>query len=139
MAIDYIGQGNLMDRLHCKACGCISMTPMDVDSSIEESDELHTLLNEKPESQFYTCPVCGDNWLSVKEVRDTGQCTFTFVHQMGIDPVLKRIAHTQGQLMVDVNAVREWKYYLDDKEIDQEIWFDKLFERRQILKSICSN
>ena len=40
---------------------------------------------------------------------------------------------------VDEDTVDYWIYFLDDQEIDQEVWFDKLSKRREILKSICTN
>ncbi|MFQ5571892.1 MAG: hypothetical protein ACE5G0_19610 [Rhodothermales bacterium] len=113
------------------------MIPMEV--ATEEPDEISTLLGQEPESRFYTCHVCGDNWLSVKETEDTGHCKITFVHQMGMAPVLKRIAHMDTEVILNDSTVASWTYFLDDQEIDQEVWFDKLSKRRKILKSICSN
>lgn len=114
------------------------MVPMEV-AIEDDQDEDDALFDHEPESRFYTCHVCGDNWLSVKETEDTGRCKITFVHQMGMAPVLKRIAHMQTEIVLSENAVEGWTYFLDDQEIDQEVWFDKLSKRRRILKSICSN
>lgn len=105
----------------------------------EEPDELASLLGNEPESRFYSCHVCGDNWLSVKEKTPSGACDITFVHQMGTSPVLKRIAHLQTGIVVNEDTVDQWDYYMDDQQIDREVWFDKLQERRRILKSICCN
>ena len=105
----------------------------------DEDEELAALLGGEPESRFYTCHVCGDNWLSVKETETAGSCKITFVHQMGMAPVLKRIAHMQTEVVLSKDAVDTWSYFVDDQEIDQEVWFDKLAQRRKILKSICSN
>jgi len=127
-----------MERVQCKTCGSHSMIPMEVAVENEE-DDLAALLDQEPESRFYTCHVCGDNWLSVKETDEFGQCKITFVHQMGMAPVLKRIAHMQTEVVVNNATVDEWTYFLDDQEIDQEVWFDKLARRRKILKSICTN
>lgn len=128
-----------MDKLKCKTCGANSMVPMEV--AIEEDSEnlSASLFDHEPQSRFYTCHVCGDNWLSVKEMEDTGQYKITFVHQMGMAPVLKRIAHMQTPVLLDQKAVDHWVYFLDDQEIDREVWFDKLSKRRKVLKSICTN
>ena len=128
-----------MKRLQCKTCGCESMVPMQVVSQGEDHDELQALLGNEPESRFYTCHVCGDNWLSVKETTPSGTCTITYVHQMGTSPVLKRVAHMQTEVVVNEETVDHWEYYLDDQHIDGEVWHDKLDERRRILKSICCN
>ncbi len=127
-----------MERIQCKTCGSHSMIPMEV--AVEADEEaLPLMVPPDPESRFYTCHVCGDNWLSVKETDDVGLCTITFVHQMGMEPVLKRIAHMQPPIILTEKAVGEWIYLLDDQEVDQDVWFDKLARRRQILKSICTN
>jgi hypothetical protein len=116
------------------------MVPMQVAlQGDEEPDELAALLGTEPESRFYTCHVCGDNWLSVKEQTPSGACNITFVHQMGTSPVLKRVAHLETAVVVNEDTVDHWDYYLDDRQIDREVWFDKLEERRRILKSICCN
>ena len=127
-----------MERLHCKTCGALSMIPMEV-TLPETDDDLAALLGEEPESRFYTCHVCGDNWLSVKENEVGGQCRVIFVHQMGMSPVLKRVAHMQTPVVVNEDTVDHWSYYFDDQEIDRDIWYDKLSERRSLLKSICTN
>ena len=128
-----------MERLQCKTCGAFSMIPMEVAIDSEEFEEQADLLSHEPESRFYTCHVCGDNWLSVKETEDSGECKITFVHQMGMAPVLKRIAHMQTEIVLKDATVDSWSYFLDDQEIDQEVWFDKLAGRRRVLKSICTN
>lgn len=127
-----------MDRLKCKTCGSFGMIPMEVEHGFEEEDQ-NPLFDQEPESRFYTCHVCGDNWLSVKETASSGHCTITFVHQMGMAPVLKRIAHMQTEIVLKPKSVEDWTYFLDDQEIDQEVWFDKLADRRKTLKSICTN
>jgi hypothetical protein len=58
---------------------------------------------------------------------------------MGMAPVLKRIAHMQTEIVLKPKSVEDWTYFLDDQEIDQEVWFDKLADRRKTLKSICTN
>ncbi len=128
-----------MEKLKCKTCGTYSMMPMEVAIEEEELDQISSLFDQEPESRFYTCHVCGDNWLSVIETENSGECKITFVHQMGMFPVLKRIAHMQTEAVVNEDTVDYWIYFLDDQEIDQEVWFDKLSKRRKILKSICTN
>lgn len=128
-----------MEKLKCKTCGTYSMIPMQVAIEEEDPDQLSALFNQEPESRFYTCHVCGDNWLSVIETEHSGERKITFVHQMGMFPVLKRIAHMEARVVVHEDMVDYWTYFLDDQEIDQEVWFDKLSKRRQILKSICTN
>ena len=123
-----------MERLKCKACNCYSMVPMEV--SLEEKEEEYESISD---SQFYTCHVCGDNWLSVREDEDTGDSRVTFVHQMGMSPVLKRVARLQKDILLKETTVEKWEYYLDDEEIDESSWQEKLTNRRKILKSICSN
>ena len=58
---------------------------------------------------------------------------------MGVAPTLKRIAHMQTRLVLKDNAVHEWEYFIDDQAIDEEVWKDTLKDRRDILRSICSN
>ncbi len=128
-----------MEKLKCKTCGTYSMIPMEVAIEEEEPDQISSLFDQEPESRFYTCHVCGDNWLSVIETENSGECKITFVHQMGMFPVLKRIAHMQTEAIVNEDTVDYWIYFLDDQEIDQEVWFDKLSKRRKVLKSICTN
>lgn len=127
-----------MEKLKCKTCSAISMIPMDV-AIEEDTDELALLYDQEPESRFYTCHVCGDNWLSVKEQEGMGQCKITLVHQMGMSPVLKRISHTQAVFIRAEEATGEWTYFLDDQEIDQDIWLEKLSKRRRVLRAICTN
>ena len=127
-----------MDKLKCKTCGALSMIPIEV--AIEEDPgDLSALLDHEPESRFYTCHVCGDNWLSVTEQEGGGQCKITLVHQMGMSPVLKRITHTHTLVFRKDEPAADWTYFLDDQEIDQEVWLDKLSKRRQVLRAICMN
>ena len=122
-----------MERLKCKACSCYSMVPMEVSLEAEEIED------PDADSKFYTCHVCGDNWLSVREDEDSGESRVTFVHQMGMSPVLKRIAHLQKHVVLKETTVEKWEYYFDDEEIEEKTWQDKLTNRRKILKSICTN
>ena len=127
-----------MERLTCKTCGCQSMVPVQVKIDYD-SEDLAQLLGIEPESRFYTCHVCGDNWLSVKEPEQDGGCTITFVHQMGTSPVLKRVVSVESDLAPVDRATGSWDYYLDDDEIDRDAWLDKLAERRKVLRSVCCN
>ncbi len=123
-----------MERLKCKACSCYSMVPMDV--SLED-DEVP--VESVADSKFYSCHVCGDNWLSVREDEDTGDSRVTFVHQMGMSPILKRVAHLQNDNLLKETTVEKWEYFFDEEEIDETSWQEKLLNRRKVLKSICTN
>ena len=128
-----------MEKIKCKTCGALSMVPMEVALEKESDILASAVVDADPRSRFYTCHVCGDNWLSVKEKESSGQCTITFVHQMGMVPVLKRIAHLQTPIILKDTTVDHWSYFLDGQEIDEDIWLEKLSKRRQVLKSICTN
>ncbi len=123
-----------MEYLKCKACGCYSMVPLEV--SVENNEWLHV---EDDDSRFYSCHVCGDNWLSVRHVDDNGICQITFVHQMGVEPTLKRVAHLLTQVIIKPETVDHWDYYLDEDEIGEDEWFDRLDARRRTLRAICTN
>jgi len=104
------------------------------DGSDAETDDLL-----EHETRFFSCHVCGDNWLSIKEVQKDGACKIVFIHQMGATPVLKRIADMQTHVVLNPQTVAEWSYFLDDKEVEETEWLSQLDNRRHILKSICSN
>lgn len=123
-----------MDRLQCKACGSLSMLPMEIEA--DEAEEME--LADDQEARFYTCHVCGDNWLTVRRVED-GECKITFVHQMGLQPVLRRTAVMTTPIVLSEQTVDHWAYYLGEDEVDEERWLDRLDERRRVLRSICSN
>lgn len=127
-----------MDRLQCKACGSLSMRPMDI--AADEADELDEDLglSDDQEARFFTCHVCGDNWLTVRRV-ENGECKITFVHQMGLQPVLRRTAVMTTPVVLTEQTVDHWAYYLGDDEVDEDRWLDRLDERRRVLRSICSN
>ena len=125
-----------MERLKCKACGCYSMVPVAIDSDTEEDELL--LFSDEQESRFFTCHVCGDNWLSVKQVEE-GDCQITFVHQMGMQPLLKRIAHMATPVVLNEGTVGEWSYYLGDDEVAESEWRHVLGKRRRVLRAICTN
>lgn len=123
-----------MDRLQCKACGSLSMLPMEIEA--DEAEEME--LSDDQEARFYTCHVCGDNWLTVRRV-ENGECKITFVHQMGLQPVLRRTAVMTTPIVLSEQTVDHWAYYLGEDEVDEERWLDRLDERRRVLRSICSN
>ena len=124
-----------MDRLQCKACGSVSMLPMDLEA--DETDELDFMTDEH-EARFFTCHVCGDNWLSVRRV-EGGDCRITFVHQMGLQPLLKRTATMTTSVVLNEDTVDRWDYFLGDSEVGEGRWRDTLDERRRVLRSICTN
>ncbi len=103
-----------------------------------EDNEGH-LYGEEQESRFFSCHVCGDNWLSLKETHNEGGCTITFVHQMGMAPTLKRIAHMQTPVVIKESTVDAWRYYVGEDEIDKSSWQEELDERRNALRSMCMN
>lgn len=124
-----------MDRLQCKACGSFSMLPMELEP--DEADDFGVHVDEH-EARFYTCHVCGDNWLTVRRT-DGDDCRITFVHQMGLQPLLKRTAHMSTPVVLSEDTVEHWDYYLGDDEVGEHAWRDTLDERRRVLRSICSN
>lgn len=112
------------------------MVPLEVDEA--EPAEEH-LLGGEQESRFFTCHVCGDNWLSVKKVETEGTCEITFVHQMGMQPTLKRIASMTTSIVLKEDTVDEWNYYLGDDRVDERAWREQLDRRRGVLRAICTN
>ena len=112
------------------------MVPLEVD---EEKDDEAFILGGDQESRFFTCHVCGDNWLSVKKVETGGSCEITFVHQMGMQPTLKRIAHMATPVVVNDSTVEAWSYYLGDDEVEETEWRAQLDQRRWVLRAICTN
>ena len=111
------------------------MVPVELEPTDEQLDNP----SETQESRFFTCHVCGDNWLTVKQTELSGECQITFVHQMGLQPTLKRVAHLQTSVLLQDSAVQEWEYFLGDEAIEEDLWMTRLNGRRKILKSICSN
>lgn len=124
-----------MERLKCKACGSYGMLPLEIDEDGEQDD----LLGGEQESRFFTCHVCGDNWLSVKKTDLGGDCQITFVHQMGIQPTLKRVAHMSTPVLLNEDTVDDWSYFLGDDEVEEREWRRALDERRLMLRAICTN
>ncbi len=126
-----------MERMVCKACGSAALMPMDVVVQSEQHD--FEIDPEDSESRFFSCHVCGDNWLSLKEHPDDGDCQIVFIHQMGMDPVLKRVAHMSTHVVLNEDTVDHWDYFLNDDPVDADVWHAKLRDRRRTLKSICTN
>jgi hypothetical protein len=124
-----------MERLKCKTCGCYSMMPVEIDEQANDED---LLLGDEQESRFFTCHVCGDNWLSVKQI-ERGDCQITFVHQMGMQPLLKRVAHMDTPVVLNENTIGAWSYYLGEDEVEESEWHDVLDKRRLVLRAICTN
>jgi len=124
------------EKLTCKTCGCESLRPMQV---MLEEEEDHNVVGEEQESRFYSCQVCGDNWLSVKKKTADGDCIITFVHQMGTSPVLKRVAHLDNTVIVSDDHVETWTYYKGDRPVAEDEWHEMLSERRDTLKATCMN
>ena len=123
-----------MDRLQCKACGSFSMLPMEVDpGDMDDAD-----VSDDAEARFFTCHVCGDNWLSVRQT-DTEDCRITFAHQLGLQPLLKRVAHLDAPPVLSEASVEHWEYLIGDEPVDEDQWHDELDDRRHVLRSICSN
>jgi hypothetical protein len=91
------------------------------------------------ESRFYSCHVCGDNWLSIRRLDTEGDCKITFIHQMGVQPVLRRVAHVETEIVVADDKVRSWEYFLDETEVEEGEWLGRLADRRKVLKAICTN
>ena len=124
-----------MERLTCKACGSEGMLPVEIDEDAQEE----LLPSDEQESRFFTCHVCGDNWLSVKKVERDGDCRITFVHQMGMQPTLKRVAHMTTPVVLNEQTVEGWDYFLGDDEVGEREWRRRLRQRRSLLRAICSN
>ena len=125
-----------MDRLKCKACGCYSLVPIELEP--DEAEAAAAVLGPEQESRFFSCHVCGDNWLSLKEV-EGGACRLTFVHQMGIQPTLKRVAHMDTPVVLTEATVDRWDYFFGDEAVDEEDWQAQLARRRDLLRAICTN
>lgn len=128
-----------MERLQCKACGSYGMVPVELEpDEAEGAEDVLGQAEGDQESRFFTCHVCGDNWLSVRHV-ERGDCRITFVHQMGLQPTLKRVAHMDTPIVLNEKTVGAWTYFFGDDEIEEAEWRRRLEGRRRVLRSICSN
>lgn len=123
-----------MDHVPCNACGADGMTPIDLDRQSAE----RLGLPDSEDARLYTCQVCGDNWLSVRRVEDEG-CRITFIHQMGSEPLLKRVAYMSTPALINEQTVERWNYFLGEDEVPEAEWRTRLGRRRRILRSICLN
>ncbi|WP_457653889.1 hypothetical protein [Rhodocaloribacter sp.] len=124
-----------MELMRCETCASESMAPVEV----MVHDENATPIADEQESYFYTCHVCGDNWLSIKEKREDGDTRITVIHQMGMSPMLKRVGRLEPSFPSAEGTVGHWTYFMDEDEITEDVWREKLSARRRILKSICTN
>lgn len=109
---------------------------MEVQPDAAEALDLSTA--DAQEAQFFTCHVCGDNWLSIREVV-SGDCTITYVHQMGMRPLLKRVAHMSNPVVLNEETVDHWAYFLGDDPVGEADWRRRLARRRDVLRAVCSN
>jgi hypothetical protein len=105
----------------------------------DEVDDSEALEEQPEESRFYTCHVCGDNWLSIRREDEFGDCQLLFIHQMGVQPILKRVAHMQTPVLLNEQTVDHWEYYADEEEIGEGDWLGRLRDRRKVLKAVCCN
>lgn len=122
-----------MHLLTCKACGANAVTPLEMDTRhgigpIEGAAEAH----------FYTCQLCGDNWMSVRRAEGE-RPMLTFIHQMGMKPELRRVAQMTNAVLMNEASVEAWSYYLGDDEVGEREWRDALGERRHVLRSVTMN
>jgi hypothetical protein len=115
------------------------MVPLEVEPDEEGMEEGIDPLAPDHESRFFTCHVCGDNWLSVKLTEADGDTRITFVHQMGMQPTLKRVAQMSTPIVLADGSVDRWDYFLGDDEVAEEEWRQVLDRRRFVLRSVCSN
>ena len=110
------------------------MLPLEVDPG--DVDDLG--IDDDTEARFFTCHVCGDNWLSVRRTA-TDDCQITFAHQLGLEPLLKRVAHMSTPVLLSEATVDRWDYLIGDEEVDENAWREELDDRRHVLRSICTN
>ena len=137
-----------MEKLLCKACGTHSVDVSTVDEDVLEGADFlrfDETSDDDPlgdfggeEARFYSCPLCGDNWLALRRDRVDGRADVTFVHQMGIQPVLRRTAHLASSVLTEA-AVDGWDYFYGDDAVSEGAWRTRLDARRRVLRSICTN
>ncbi len=125
-----------MDFLTCKACGTEAVVPVELPP---DANFLSEIGQDADEVHFYSCQVCGDNWLSVKRDAVGGACEIEFVHQMGMKPTLRRSALLTNTVVMTEASVDHWSYFFGEAEIEEDDWRDQLDERRHILKATSLN
>lgn len=126
-----------MDLLLCQVCNTAGIVPVAVEAA--RLDRQVLLLGGEHESRFFTCHVCGDNWLVVRITLAGGGTRITFIHQMGIEPTLRRCTNlTSPTQLMQVDALA-WDYFLGDDVVPEGEWLAVLRQRRLVLRSTCSN
>ncbi len=125
-----------MEFLSCKACGTEAVVPVELPP---DAEFLGQIGDDADEVHFYSCQVCGDNWLSVKRAPLGGACEIEFVHQMGMHPTLRRSALLSNTVVMSEASVDHWSYYYGDAELDEKDWRGRLARRRGVLKAVCTN
>lgn len=90
-------------------------------------------------SQFFSCHVCGDNWLSMRTTSKSGKPMLVFVHQMGMDPMLKRAGVLRFLYPEDAMIVDDWEYFIGENAVAEDTWRSELDRRRFVLRSTCMN
>lgn len=113
------------------------MVPVDVEAvNFRDGDEF---TEGDVGSQFFSCHVCGDNWLSMRTTSKSGKPMLVFVHQMGMDPMLKRAGVLRFIYPEDAMVVDDWEYFIGEDAVTEESWRTELDRRRFVLRSTCMN
>jgi hypothetical protein len=58
---------------------------------------------------------------------------------MGMQPLLKRVAHMDTPVVLNEATIGAWSYYLGEDEIEESEWRNVLDKRRLVLRAICTN
>ncbi len=125
-----------MEFLKCKACGTEAVVPVELPP---DANFLSEMGDNADEVHFYSCQVCGDNWLSLKRTAMGGACELEFVHQMGMKPVLRRAAQLSNTVVMSEASVDHWAYFYGDAEVEEDDWRGRLDKRRSVLKATSLN
>jgi hypothetical protein len=126
-----------MDLLTCQACSSAGIVPVAVEA--ERLDRHALRLGGDHESRFFTCHVCGDNWLVVRVTVAGGGTRITFIHQMGMEPTLRRCTNLSSPVQVMETGTHMWDYFLGEDAVAEGEWLALLQRRRLLLRSSCSN
>lgn len=110
---------------------------VNIEVEVEEGLDGPPLEGATQDSEFVSCHVCGDNWLSIREL-GLHRVRMTFLHQMGTSPLLKCVGHIIPGATFDDDD-EEWEFFVDDEVVDEDAWEGLLAERREVLRSVCSN